>query len=192
MGIRVFSVLFLFNWGLHAAPANFSLRECEKKSDSIFKEEPETQLIPLVPKGVLVAREARFFVQSHHAAGYRLQSFQSFLNSKQKSSPRIVCGSSEMPLKTRFSMLAPTLIDTDTEKPRNAFWQFQIVADETLISPWNTRSLAVSSSDPVEKLVEKLGYNMKINKLSPHSYEIIFLQKTAEHSQALSMIYDLL
>ena len=64
-------------------------------------------------------------------------------------------------------MMGPTLIYTgEASKEKNIFWQFQVLADSTLLSPWNTRSLALSSSADIEKTLTSLGYETKIYQLS--------------------------
>ncbi len=146
-----------------------------------------------LPKGVLVAREAHFSVESRSVEGslVRVQSVQSFLNSKLNSKPKVVCGTSELPLKTRFSMMGPTLIHTgEATSEQNIFWQFQVLADSTLLSPWNIKSLALSSSGDFGKTLASLGYETKIYQLASRQYEIIYSQKQPDKFQALSIVYD--
>lgn len=147
-----------------------------------------------LPKGMLVARQAHFSVQSRSVEGslVKVQSFQSFVNSKLKSKPKVVCGSSELPFKTRFSMMGPTLINTDeSSKEKNIFWQFQVLADSVTLSSWNIKSLALSSSADIEKTLASLGYETKIYQLKSKQYEIIYSQKKADDRRELSIIYDL-
>ncbi len=180
---------------------NFALAlpVCEKEplsKSAANKMELKTDLASL-PKGVLVAREVHFSIESRSVEGslVKVQSFQSFVNSNSnsnsKSKPKVVCGSSELPLKTRFSMMGPTLIHTgEASKEKNIFWQFQVLADNTLLSPWNIRSLALSSSADFEKTLASLGYHIKIYQLKSQQYEIVYSQKQSDSQQYLSIIYD--
>ncbi len=195
------AILFTgFGW---AAKPTLSFKEnsalplpvCEKESLSKVspnKVELKGDLSSL-PKGILVAREAHFTIESRSVEGslVKVQSFQSFVNSNLKTKPKVVCGSSELPLKTRFSMMGPTLINTSqVSKEKNVFWQFQVLADNTLLSPWNIRSLALSTSADFEKTLVSLGYQTKVYQLNSHQYEIVYLQKQTDGKQALSIIYD--
>jgi hypothetical protein len=147
-----------------------------------------------IPKGMLVAREANFYVESRTFEGtlVKIQSHQSFINSKSNTKPKVVCGSSEAPLKNRFSMMAPTLINNDAEaQSKNIFWQFQVLAENTKLSSWNTKSLALSSSQDLERTLGSLGYEAKVFQLSSSQFEIVYSQKLADKNQALSIIYDL-
>ena len=88
-------------------------------------------------------------------------------------------------------MMGPTLIHTgDATKEKNVFWQFQVLADNTLLSSWNIRSLAMNSSGDFEKTLTSLGYETKIYQLKSNQFEIVYSQKQADTQQALSIIYD--
>ncbi len=195
--------LFLFTALSWAAKPTLNFKEnsalalpvCEKEhlsKSAANKIELKADLASL-PKGVLVAREVHFSIESRSVEGslVKVQSFQSFVNSNLKSKPKVVCGSSELPLKTRFSMMGPTLIHTgEASKEKNVFWQFQVLADNTLLSPWNIRSLALSSSADFEKTLASLGYQTKIYQLKSQQYEIVYSQKQSDSQQSLSIIYD--
>jgi hypothetical protein len=171
------------------------LPTCEKPPSflSSSREEIKGGLRSL-PKGLLVAREAHFYVESRGFEGdlIKAQSYQSFLKSKNQSKAMVVCGSAESPVKNRFSMMAPTLIDhAGNANKRNVFWQFQVLADNNLLSSWNTRSLALSSREDVEKTISSLGYEAKVYPISHNKVEIVYSQKTLDKKQAVSIIYDL-
>lgn len=146
-----------------------------------------------IPKGLLVAREAYFFVESVNDDGsVKIKSHQSFLNSKGKPKAKILCGSSDSPLKNRFSMMAPTLIHNKIDRHTpNIYWQFQVLADQAVLSSWNTRSIALQSHQDVEKIVEQLGYQAKVYQLGSNKFEIQYQQKTDNKVQSVTVVYDL-
>ena len=88
-------------------------------------------------------------------------------------------------------MMGPTLIHTgEATSEQNIFWQFQVLADSTLLSPWNIKSLALSSSGDFGKTLASLGYETKIYQLASRQYEIIYSQKQQDKFQVLSIVYD--
>ena len=172
-----------------------ALPSCEPETASVSLQKTEVKgSISSLPQGILVARESHFSVESRTVEGslVRVQSFQSFVNSKLKSKAKVVCGSSELPFKERFSMMGPTLINIGSSRiEKNIFWQFQVLADNTLLSPWNLKSLSMSSSADIDKTLASLGYQTQIYKLKSNQYEIIYSQKQTHKHQTLSIIYDL-
>lgn len=174
---------------------SFALQACEPAPavDTTHKVEVKGPMRAL-PSGILVAREAHFSVESRSVEGslVRVESYQSFINSNLKSKAKILCGSSELPLKARFGMMGPTLIHLGAgASDKNIFWQFQVLADNTLLQPWNVKSLAMSSSGDIEKTLFSLGYKTKIFKLKSNQYEIQYIQKQEDKTQSLNIIYDL-
>lgn len=147
-----------------------------------------------IPKGTLVAREAYFYIESQDSS-VKIRSYQSFLKSnlkiKNENKPaRILCGTSDFPINNRFSMIVPTLIDNNSGT-QNTFWQFQILAKESNLSPWNTRSVALQNYPDVKKMLKNFGYDVRFYRLSENKYEVRYQQKTVDKTQTLSMIYDL-
>lgn len=203
MTITLLTVLFCSGASWAAKPTlNFKgssalpLPICEKEKSAAATHKVELSGgLQSLPAGILVARQAHFSIEARSVEGslVKAQTFQSFVNSGSniKSKPKVICGNSELPLKTRYSMMGPTLIYTgEASKEKNIFWQFQVLADSTLLSPWNTRSLALSSSADIEKTLTSLGYETKIYQLSSKKFEIVYSQKRNDDKQALSIIYD--
>jgi hypothetical protein len=169
-----------------------ALPSCERGSHFSYDKYEMKDGLKAIPKGLLVAREAFFTVESRTDEGkpVTIQSYQSFLNSK-KSKAKILCGSADSPLKNRFSMMAPTLIHTNSDREnKNVFWQFQVLAEDTVLSSWNTRSIALQHPGNVEKVLENLGYESQVRQISPKKFAITYKQKSQENTQTLTIVYD--
>lgn len=146
-----------------------------------------------IPEGLLVARDAQFSIEARSKEGpmATVRAYQSFLNLHRKNPPRILCGSSEAPVQNRFSMMAPTLVHMK-QKGLNVFWQFQVLSENSVLSPWNTRSLALRSEEKLEKTLGLLGYSTEVFQISSSIYVVVYQQKTKDKVQTLSVTYDLI
>lgn len=145
-----------------------------------------------LPQLVLVANEADYYVESKNQGNpVKIHSYQSFTTTKPKEKSKIVCGSSKSIDAFRSSLFAPTLIDTTkTKKIGQSLWQFQMLADKEGFSVWNTRSLAFSENENLEKALLKFGGNYRIYQLSGDQYEVVVSKDTEGVTQYLSIKYD--
>lgn len=143
--------------------------------------EPVGSLDKLPSMGVLVAREAEYYIegQTERGAPVKVHGYQSFVaDSKNK----ILCGTGSHNMQERFSVMAPTLIDTtQAQKIGNSVWQFQILAKGDQFSAFNMKSLGN---------LAKVGSQYQIYQVSPNEYEMMVVQEKQGVRQYLSIRYD--
>lgn len=145
-----------------------------------------------LPQLVLVANEAEYYVESKNSeAQVKIHSYQSFLNTSPKEKSKIICGNTKSSENFRYSLFAPTLIDTTkTQKVGQSLWQFQVLSDKEGFSVWNQRSLAFNQGENLEKALMKFGGNYRIYQLSHDQYEVVVSKDTEGSTQYLSIKYD--
>jgi hypothetical protein len=192
--VNLLSIVFLVSSTFAARPQSVFLPSCDNSQQISPAKKEIREGLKAIPRGLLVAREAYFNIQSTDVGGtpVKIRSYQSFMKSNGKPRARILCGDSETPLRNRFSMMAPTLIDNKSaSNPRHIFWQFQVLAEDSILSPWNTRSIALQNFQHVDKTMDKLGYETKVYQISQQRYEITYEQKSIGKIETLSVVYDL-
>ncbi|WII72506.1 hypothetical protein QJS83_01310 [Bdellovibrio sp. 22V] len=143
-----------------------------------------------LPETVLVARDAEFYVEGQNAGhDLKLYGYQSFLQTSAAS--QILCGNASGELRSRFSLLAPTLIDTN-KKPRTgqSLWQFQMMADGNKFSFWNIKSPSFADKGTLEKWIQSSGAVYKVYQRSHNEYELLLVKKDKDSTQYLSIRYD--
>ncbi len=142
-----------------------------------------------LPETVLVARDAQYYVEGKHAGeALKLHGYQSFL----KTSPsQVLCGTGSQNLKERFSLFAPTLIDTH-KKPKvgQSLWQFQMMTEGEKYSFWNLKSPSAQNMDEMEKWLKERGAQYKFYQISHNEFELLLVKKDKEVTQYLSIRYD--
>ena len=166
---------------------------CEGRPEFITEVRPEIiGGFEKLPKLVLVASEADYYIESKtETSDLKIHSYQSFASQGPKEKSKIICGSSKNADAFRFSLFAPTLIDTTlAKKTGQSLWQFQMLADKEGFSVWNKRSLAFSEGENLEKALLKFGGNYRIYQLSRDQYEVVVSKDTAGVTQYLSIKYD--
>jgi hypothetical protein len=168
-------------------------RNCEGRPDFITEIRPKIiGGFAKLPQIILVANEAEYFIESKNIEnGFKVHSYQSFTGTSPRNESKIVCGSTKSNETFRFSLFAPTLIDT-TQKRRvgQSLWQFQLLTDKEGFSVWNKRSLAFKDGEDLEKVLMKFGGNYHIYQLSPDQYEVVVSKDTEGITQYLSVKYD--
>lgn len=173
---------------------NFTLApNCEGRPEFITEVRPEIiGGFAKLPQLVLVANEAEYYVESKNSeAQLRIHSYQSFLNTNLKEKSKIICGNKKSSENFRYSLFAPTLIDTTkTQKVGQSLWQFQVLSDKEGFSVWNQRSLAFNQGENLEKALMKFGGNYRIYQLSHDHYEVVVSKDTEGATQCLSIKYD--
>ena len=108
-----------------------------------------------LPETVLVAREAEFYVEG--GSELKLYGYQSFLK-KGPGSSQVLCGNHAPEARERFSLVAPTLIDTHKKsKIGQSLWQFQMVADGSKYSFWNMKSPSFTQQEALEQWAKSAG-----------------------------------
>lgn len=166
---------------------------CDGRPDFITEVRPELiGSFEKLPKLVLVAKEAEYYVESKSPGNdVKIHSYQSFMAPRPHSDSKIVCGSIKNRSPFRFSLFAPTLIDTtDKREVGQSLWQFQLLADQEGFSVWNKRSLAFSENENLEKALLKFGGHYRIYQLNSHQYEVVISKETSSMAQYLSIKYD--
>lgn len=142
-----------------------------------------------LPQTLLVARDAEYYVEGKRGEEtIKLHGYQSFL--KKASAAHIICGSASQATE-RFSLLAPTLIDTH-KKPRvgQSLWQFQMMTDGGKFSFWNLKSPSFGSEQNVETLMKESGATYKVYQRSHDEFELLVTKKEGDITQYLSIRYD--
>lgn len=143
-----------------------------------------------LPETVLVARDVEYYVESTSGAEKtRLHGYQSFM--KASVSGQILCGNVSQDLGQRFSLLAPTLIDTHKKhRAGQSLWQFQLLTEAQRFSFWNLKSAAMPQNENLEEWLESSGAQYKIYQRSHTEFELMLVKKEGETSQYLSVRYD--
>lgn len=139
-----------------------------------------------LPEAVLVARAVEYYVEFER--GLRVHGYQSLQSPNSKS--RILCGSGGE-LNQRFSLLAPTLIDT--HKKRNdghSLWQFQLLTDVDRFSFWNLRSVGLKRLSDLEDWIKSNGARYKVYQRTHTEFELMIVKQSAQGTQYLSVRYD--
>lgn len=166
---------------------------CDGRPDFITEVRPEIiGGFAKLPQIVLVANKAEYYVESKNSeSGFKVHSYQSFTSPAANQDSKIICGSSKGTENFRYSLFAPTVIDTtQTKKVGQSLWQFQLLADKAGFSVWNKRSLAFQDGENLEKALMKFGGNYRIYQLNRDQYEVVVSKDTPGIAQYLSVKYD--
>lgn len=178
------------NTGRLFQPQFSSAPACEQRPD--FLTEMRNDFVPSLerlPETVLVAREAEYYVEGKQAGeAVKLYGYQSFL----KTSPsQVLCATSAQGLKERFSLFAPTLIDTHKQpKVGQSLWQFQMMTEGEKYSFWNLKSPAQQDMANMEQWLKSHGAQYKIYQKSHTEFELLLVKKDQDVTQYLSIRYD--
>ena len=142
-----------------------------------------------LPETVLVARDAEYYIEGRQAdRPLKLYGYQSFL---QSSRSQVLCGNSPETLKQRFSLLAPTLIDTyKTPRVGQSLWQFQLFTEGSKFSFWNLKSPSLPNKETLEAWIKSTGAQYKIYQRSHSEFELMLVKKEGDTTQYLSIRYD--
>ncbi len=146
--------------------------------------------ISRLPETVLIAREAEFYIEGKQKGEpVKLHGHQSFL--QKSSDSQVLCGTAGQEIKERFSLLAPTLIDTH-KKPRvgQSLWQFQMMTEGSRFSFWNLKSPSFQEKESLEDWMKSTGAFYKIYQRSHDEYELLLVKKEGDITQYLSIRYD--
>ena len=164
---------------------------CSERPD--FLTESRTEIVGTIDKlpqmGVLIARDAEYYVEGQTETGspIRVHGYQSFIKSKTK----ILCGENSKGVRERYSVFAPTLIDTTiAHKTGNSVWQFQIMANEDQFSAWNFKSPVADDNEKLGKVLSKMGSKYKIYQTGHNEYELMVIQENKGVTEYLSIRYD--
>lgn len=169
------------------------VRNCEGRPDFITEVRPEIiGGFKKLPRIVLIAKEAEYYVESKTSeSNLKIHSYQSFTTMDPKEKSKIICGNAKSTENLRFSLFAPTLVDTtNTMKIGQSLWQFQILSSKDGFSVWNKRSLALAEGENLEKALIPFGGNYRIYQLSSDQYEVVVSKDTEGVAQYLSIKYD--
>jgi hypothetical protein len=148
-----------------------------------------TSNLQQLPPTVLVAREAEFYVEgTRENTPVKLHGYQSFLRKNPTS--QVLCGKAPT-TGERFSLLAPTLIDTN-KNPRvgQSLWQFQMMSDGGKYSFWNLKSPSFGAGQNIEALLKESGATYKVYQRSHDEFELLVTKKEGTITQYLSIRYD--
>lgn len=166
---------------------------CEGRPDFITEVRPEiVGGFEKLQQLVLVASEADYYVESKNTgSSMKVHTYQSFAGGESGKKTKIVCGNTASAESLRYSLFAPTLIDTTSaKKVGQSLWQFQVFADREGFSVWNKRSLAFNEGENLEKALMRFGGNYRIYQLSRNQYEVVVSKDTEGVAQYLSVRYD--
>jgi hypothetical protein len=166
---------------------------CEGRPDFITEVRPEIiGGFEKLPHLILVASDAEYYVESKvNGEDIKIHSYQSFTSTNPKEKSKIVCGSAKNIESSRFSLFAPTLIDTTNDKKvGQSLWQFQVLADKQGFSVWNKRSLIFSEQDSMAKALSQFGGNYRIYQISHDQYEVVISKDEQQTTQYLSVKFD--
>ncbi|MEK2646949.1 hypothetical protein [Bdellovibrio sp. BCCA] len=172
-------------------PSFASAPACEERPE--FLTEIRNDFVGTVsrlPEAVLVARDVEYYIEGKHGdEAVKLYGYQSFL--QQTAASQILCGSTPQAGKERFSLLAPTLIDTRKQpKIGQSLWQFQLMTEGNKYSFWNLKSPALKNKTDLEKWLKSSGAQYKIYQRSHTEFELMLVKKEREVTQYLSIRYD--
>jgi hypothetical protein len=165
---------------------------CGERPD--FLSESRTELVGSIDKlpqmGLLVAREAEYYIDGKTEGGLpvRVHGYQSFV---AHSKNQILCGAGAKGVQERFSLIAPTLIDTTVaQKTGSSLWQFQILAKEDQFSAWNIKSPLGAGPAAMAKALSKPGTQYHMYQVGYNEYEMMVIRESKGVKQYLSVRYD--
>jgi hypothetical protein len=167
--------------------------KCDGRPD--FITETRSEIIgsfEKLPAVLLVASDAEFYVESkENGEEVKIHSYQSFKEGSFEQS-KVICGTLPKTANhNRFSLFAPTLIDTTPKKTvGQSLWQFQLLTAPEGFVVRNERSLALVKEQTLERNLEGFGGNYRIYQLGPQQYEIVVSKTTNSSSQYLSIKFD--
>lgn len=159
-----------------------------------FLTEARTEIVGTIDKlpklGVLVARDAEYYVEGQTESGdpIRMHAYQSFED--RAAGTRVLCGDSAKGMSERFSLFAPTLIDTTNSQVGNSVWQFQLMANGDKFSSWNMKSPVSSSAERLDKVLRKMGSKYRLYQTARNEYEMMVIQESHGVTEYLSIRYD--
>lgn len=176
-------------------PLFFRAPECETRPE--FITEMRTEIpggLKALPKTVLVARDAEMWVEGSDAGkAVRVHAYQSFVQQKSRANAKVLCGSTPADFSNRYSLVAPTLIDSSADRRvGNSMWQFQVIADHKGYSVWNKKSPSLSNADHLESLMQDMKTTYRVYQVSHNEYELLLQKEDAGVVQTLSIRYEAL
>ena len=105
--------------------------------------------------------------------------------------PEIVCGEISNDESRRFTMQAPTIIDsTKNQKVGNTFWQFQMLSKDKELSAWNLKSPSLSNSKELDKTLKDFKATYKIYQLSHNEFEVLLSKQEQGTKHYLMVKYQ--
>lgn len=146
-----------------------------------------------LPKALYVAKEAEYYVEGNSEMGKPIQAYsvQSFDSKSAFKNPEIVCGEISKDESRRFTMQAPTIIDsTKNQKVGNTFWQFQMLSKDKELSAWNLKSPSLSNSKELEKTLKDFKATYKIYQLSHNEFEVLLSKQELGTQHYLMVKYQ--
>lgn len=198
-GILLLVLLSTTSFAVKRDPAGRLLMP-ELRSASVCQDRPEflTELrsdllgsISQIPETVLVARDAEVYVDgTANGEAFKIHAYQSFLK-PEDSSAEILCATTPADFKERFSIYAPTLIDTKkVPKVGHSLWQFQLLADSGKFAFWNFKSTSLKPNQNLEDFLKTSGATYKIYQKTHTEFELMLVKKTGDVTEYLSITYD--
>lgn len=170
-------------------PSFTSAPACEARPEFLSEMRTEfTSSLQHLPQTVLVAREAEYYIEGQKGEKeIRMHGYETFL---KKNSSQVLCGNGPE-IAERFSLVAPTLIDTH-KKPRvgQSFWQFQMMTEGGKFSLWNLKSPSLSTTQNIESFLKESGASYKMYQRSHDEFELLVIKKEGGVTQYLSIRYD--
>lgn len=149
-----------------------------------------------LPKKLLVARAAQFYVESEAADGtpIRIYTEQKFVDADSRSPrSRVVCAFANPTLKKSFAMYGMTLLDLRAPQVKTTWWQFQSAVGEDRFGVWNFKTdLLFRGTQSLEAQMKSLGMQTRVYRHSKTRYEILFIKNEEGAKQYLSLVYDVL
>jgi hypothetical protein len=179
-------------------PLFFQVPTCDTSPD-FLQDAKRTEIIgglESLPKGVLIARDAEMWVEAKSkvtSAKVQMHTYQSFVNKKSRTQAQVVCATSPQDFASRFSIAAPTLIDTSKEKKTgHSMWLFQAIADNQAYSVWNKKSTTTDKQQKFDLNANHQGEKYKLYQVSQSEYEIIAQKDEGDSIQTLSVRYEMI
>lgn len=177
------------------SPKNSETVACAARPD--FLSDTKSEIaggFEALPKTVLVARDAEVWIEGQESGRpIQIHAYQSFLRPKQNAEGRVLCGRTPERFRERFSIVAPTLVDSSKDhKIGHSFWQFQIVADDQKFSVWNHKSSMSAKAGSISELLKKDKTPYRLYQVGHNEYEMIVQKESSGVLHTLSIRYEAL
>lgn len=146
-----------------------------------------------LPKALYVAQEVEYYVEGSSPSGQPVQAYsvQSFESKNLNKNPEVVCGDMSNDENRRYTMQAPTIIDsTINQKVGTTFWQFQLLSKDKELSAWNLKSPSLSRSIQLEKTLKDFKATYKIYQVSHNEFEVLLIKKEQGTQHYLKVKYQ--
>lgn len=172
---------------------NLVVQECKSEDIQFSDLGIKSSSIHDFPRGIYIAREAHYIVDT---STVQLKSYQSFVTAQSK----MICSSiksNKLYQKknevNHFETRAPVLLDlTESNKVGNSLWQFHMLLSPEKTGLWNKVSKILSMNFKFDEFIKGSDYQIFIKQVFSNQIQLTFLKENElQGKEYLVILYDL-